>query len=106
MSDILASVYCLDEKPNTMPLLDLLKEAFADSTDFKAVSIGAVEDNELYLCYFKSLCSSQKLDYLLGEDNGGNLSVRLARYSGTDLMEGIFNAVNMQFAMDLQFYAS
>jgi Bacillus/Clostridium GerA spore germination protein. len=90
LSDIIASVYSLHELPDSVPLLELLKIAFADSGDFKAVLTGTVEDDELYLCYFESLCSSQKLDFLLGEDNGGNLSARLARYNGTNLTEGDF----------------
>ncbi|WP_336788920.1 spore germination protein [Paenibacillus sp. MMO-177] len=90
MPDILASVYGLNENPDSAPLLELLKEAFVDSTDFQMELIGTVEKDELYLCYFQSLCSSQKLDFLLGEGNGGNLTVRLTRYSGIGLTEGEF----------------
>ncbi|ACS99566.1 spore germination protein [Paenibacillus sp. JDR-2] len=90
MPDLFSSVYGLNELPDTEPLLELLKGAFADSVDFRTVLIGALEKDELYLCYFQSLCSSQKLDFLLGEDSGGNLTARLTRYSGTGLTEGEF----------------
>ncbi|MCM3630838.1 spore germination protein [Paenibacillus glycanilyticus] len=90
MSDILSSLYSLNERQDSVPLLDLLREAFADSSDFKAALVGTVEDDELYLCYFQSLCSAQKLDFLLVDDNGGDLSFRLARYSGAGLSEGDF----------------
>ncbi|MCK9858536.1 spore germination protein [Paenibacillus sp. ATY16] len=90
MRDILASVYRLTKQPDSLPLLGLLNEAFADSSDYRASLLGAVEGEELYLCYLDSLCSTEKLEFLLGDDNGGDLSFRLSRYSGASLMEGEF----------------
>ncbi|QHT61049.1 spore germination protein [Paenibacillus lycopersici] len=86
MPDMLASIYLLNES-DAAPLFDLLGATFADSADYTAALIGAVDHDELYLCFLSSLCSSQKLDFLLaGHD--GELSARLNRYIGTELETG------------------
>ncbi|WP_158602146.1 spore germination protein [Cohnella endophytica] len=88
MSDILASFYRLSENPDTLSLFDQLSEAFADSADYTTALIGKTDATEYHLCFIKSLCSSQKLDYLLGTNIEGDMSAQLERYYGTDLVEG------------------
>jgi len=89
MPDLLSTVYRLHEQPGTMSIFDRLAAAFLESADYSAARIGSASDgSELYLCFLTSLCSSQKLDYLLGADDGSELSARLVRYAGTGLNEG------------------
>ncbi|NOU99401.1 spore germination protein [Paenibacillus planticolens] len=89
-SDILTSVYGLNEQPDDLPLFERLNEAFAESADYTTMLIGTEHAAELHLCFISSLCSPQKLDFLLGTNVAGDLSARLERYSGTGLGEGTF----------------
>ncbi|MCY9660961.1 spore germination protein [Paenibacillus chondroitinus] len=89
-SDILTSVYGLNEQEDTLPLFERLKEAFADSADYATILIGMENAAELYLCFISSLSSAQRLDFLLGTPITGDLSARLERYRGTGFKEGTF----------------
>lgn len=90
MRELLGSVYELEERDDTPPLLDRLREAFADMADFRIARLGASQPGELFLCYIKTLCSPDRLAYMLGDGDGdeGELSARLARYEGNELREG------------------
>ncbi len=91
MPEITALVHRLNEKTEGSPLFDLLTEAFADSIDFWMEPTGKAGDTELYLCCFRTLCSSQKLDYILGTDLDGGVSARLHRFTGNEVLEGDFS---------------
>jgi hypothetical protein len=91
MSDIMASVYRMNEEFEAISLYDRLNEAFADSADYAVELIGTDGETELYLCFLMSLCSSVKLEYLLGENAEGDLSARLRRYNGNVVNKGDFS---------------
>ncbi|MCS7460584.1 spore germination protein [Paenibacillus doosanensis] len=90
MSETFTSVYSLQDQADSPSLLELLNEAFEGAADYAAAQIGSDDTQEVYLCFLKSLCSSQKLEYLLSMDGQADVSARLDRFIGTHLAEGNF----------------
>lgn len=88
MSDIEALIYRLTVQSAEKPLFDSLRDAFADSVDFWLEPVGKVDGTELYICCFRTLSSTDKLQYILGASGEGEVTAKLERFTGNEILQG------------------
>ncbi|SDS30910.1 spore germination protein KA [Paenibacillaceae bacterium GAS479] len=87
MSRLLASLHRLHTEKESGRLLEELNDLFNDSFDYVSTKIGNSGDNEVYLCYFATLCQNSRLRFAFDEDES-SLAIRLKEYEGTPVSEG------------------
>ncbi|MGK9250152.1 MULTISPECIES: spore germination protein [Paenibacillus] len=87
MPEILEAIHRLRAGSGSRSLFGMLRDAFGDSADYRTEAVGASGSEPVYICFLASLCSTQKLDLLLGSTGIGELSAKLSRYNGTSIGE-------------------
>ncbi|SIQ52352.1 GerA spore germination protein [Paenibacillus sp. RU4T] len=88
MAEILETIHRLRTGSGNRALFGMLRDAFGDSADYKTEAVGTSGSETIYVCFLASLCSTQKLDLLVGTTGIEEFSAKLSRYSGTSIAEG------------------
>lgn len=74
-------------KSTPSSILQRVKEAFKDASDFEAVCIGQIQSEDVYLCYLSTLVASDRLFFTWEEDTEGEFEAILRSFSGKKVSE-------------------